>query len=309
MKVGIVGAGAVGTASLFALVAGNVADEVVVIDRTESRAAGVVTDLQYGAVLGETRLTAGGYEELAGASIVAICAGINERAGGATDRSDPSGRLRLLKTNAEIYRDIVPKIVAAAPDAVILVVTDPPDPLAQLARDLAGNAKVVSTGTYLDSLRFRFHLARQFDIAPRAVQAMVLGEHGTSAVPLWSSVRIGGVPIKQFIQKLGRDEEEWRAAIEKEVRFANITIIEGTGASQLGIGVVVARICKAILHDERTVLPVAAYSEIYGTTLSLPSILGRHGIEAQYVPDMTEAEAAALQRSAEVIKDAVAGIQ
>ena len=110
-----------------------------------------------------------------------ITVGINEKSGGATDRNDPAGRLRLLDKNAEVYRQIIPQINAAAPDAVLLVVTDPPDPLAFLTRELAGHDRVLSTGTLLDSLRFRVHLGRKLKVAPADIEAQVLGEHGTSA--------------------------------------------------------------------------------------------------------------------------------
>ena len=123
-----------------------------------------------------------------------VTAGVNEKDGGATDRSDPKGRLNLLHKNAKAYEDIIPKITQAAPDAVILVVTDPPDPLADLALRL-GHRKVLSTGTYLDSLRFRFHLARRLQVNPQSVEATVVGEHGTSQVFLWSGARIGGRPL------------------------------------------------------------------------------------------------------------------
>ena len=111
-----------------------------------------------------------------------ITAGVNERTGGATDRSDPAGRLRLVDANAATYRDVVPRVVAAAPQAVILVVTDPPDPLADLTRRLAAHDRVLSTGTYLDSLRFRVHLAAALGVSAASVEAQVLGEHGTSEV-------------------------------------------------------------------------------------------------------------------------------
>ena len=134
MKVGIVGAGGVGSACLLSLVMRGVACQVVVLDKNHRRAKGVVADLQYGATLSPAvELRAGDYPDLVNAVLVIVAAGINEKTGGATDRNDPAGRLKLLDTNAGAYRDIVPRIVAAAPQALILVVTDPPDPLADLA--------------------------------------------------------------------------------------------------------------------------------------------------------------------------------
>jgi L-lactate dehydrogenase len=129
-----------------------------------------------------------------------ITAGVNEKAGGATDRSDPTGRLKLLDMNVRVYEEILPKLLETAPDTVVLVVTDPPDPLADLVRG-HGFSRVPSTGTYLDSLRFRFHLARQLNLDPTSVEAQVLGEHGTSEVFLWSSARIAGAPILNVLQR------------------------------------------------------------------------------------------------------------
>jgi L-lactate dehydrogenase len=167
MKVGIVGAGAVGAACLTALVARGCAREIVVVNRNRKRAKGLVTDAQYGAVLFPVvELRDGDYADLDGAALVMITAGVNEKTGGATDRNDPAGRLRLLDSNVEAYKKIVPRVHAAAPQAIVLVVTDPPDPLADAVR-LLGHERVLSTGTYLDSLRFRFHLARRLGVRPR----------------------------------------------------------------------------------------------------------------------------------------------
>jgi L-lactate dehydrogenase len=310
MKVAIVGAGNVGSACLLSLVTRNVAREIVVINRRHERAEGVVADIQYAAPLSSpVAIRAGHYADLAGARVVLITAGINEQSGGATDRSDPEGRLKLLDRNAAVYRDVVPQIVANAPQALILVVTDPPDPLADLARKLAGHDRVLSAGTFLDTLRFRFHLARRLGVDPLSVEAQVLGEHGTSLVFLWSSARIGGQPIREALDGGARRAQGFRQGIEQEVRFANITIIEGTGASQLGIGMAAARITEMILRDERAVIPIGAYHERYGTTLSLPAVLGAQGISRVLEADMTQKERSALDESAGQLRRAVARLR
>jgi hypothetical protein len=174
----------VGAATVLSLIErGGMCREIVVVDRTPGRANGVATDLRYATPLSATvEVRAGDYDALTDAALVIITAGVNERAGGATDRSDPKGRLRLLDTNAQVYGEIVPKVVAVAPQAVLMVVTDPPDPLADLTRRLAGHDRVFSTGTLIDSLRFRVHLADRLRVRPRDVQAMVVGEHGERAV-------------------------------------------------------------------------------------------------------------------------------
>jgi L-lactate dehydrogenase len=306
VKVGVVGAGAVGAATVLSLIQrGGMFRELVVLDLDRKRAEGVAVDMRYATPLSPTvDVRAGDYDALAGAELVIITAGVNEKAGGATNRADPEGRRRLLDTNAGVYRDVVPKVVAATPDAVLMVVTDPPDPLADLTRRLAGHDRVFSTGTLIDSLRFRVHLAERLAIRPRDVQAMVVGEHGTSEVLLWSSARVSGIPVLDLLRDGDQPIDEMKERIENDIRYANITIIEGTGASQYGIGAVSARLAEAVLRDEGAVLPVAAYSPAYDVTLSLVSVLGAGGVQRMYEPAMTGEERAALERSAGILRDA-----
>jgi len=303
MKIGIVGAGKVGSACALAAVVRGSARSIVIVDRTRKRAKAVATDLLYGSPLcPKTEVVDGDYDDLADAALVMITAGVNEKAGGATDRNDPQGRLRLLDTNAGIYREIVPRIVGVAPQAVLLVVTDPPDPLADIARNSAGHGRILSTGTFLDSLRFRVHLAQHFEVDANQVEAQVVGEHGVSQVFLWSSARIAGVPIGAIIRERGETLERVREKIESSVRYANITIIEGNDASQFGIGIVSARIAEIVLRDERAVLPIGSYNERFGVTLSLPSIVGRSGVVRILEPEMSPEEEQALKRSAASLK-------
>lgn len=309
MKVGIIGAGAVGAACLTGLIARGCAREIVVLNRSPKRAQGLVADAQYGAVLSSAvELRDGDYADLKGATLVMITAGVNEKTGGATDRNDPAGRLRLLDANVEAYKEIVPRLHAAAPQAIVLVVTDPPDPLADAVR-LLGHDRVLSTGTYLDSLRFRFHLARRLGVSPVSVDAQILGEHGTSEVFVWSSARIGGSPVLELLAPSGGDRDKFRSEIEREVRYANITIIEGIGASQHGIGMVSARIAEIVARNERAVIPIGAYNPRYGVTLSLPSVLGRDGVERILEPALGEDECQGLQRSAETLAAAIKRIK
>ena len=303
MRVGIIGTGAVGAATGLALVEHGLCRDIVLIDRDPALAAGVALDLRYAAPLTPAvDVTAGGYELLAGATLVIITAGVNERAGGAIDRADPQGRLRLAVANARIYADIVPQVVDVAPHAVIMVVTDPPDPLADITRGLAGHSRVFSTGTLLDSLRFRVHLAERLRVQTADVQAMVVGEHGTSQVLLWSTATVAGRPVLDLLDGTGR--QQIRHEIEHDVRYANIAIIEGTGASRYGIAAVAARLSAAVLRDERVMLPVGAYLPKYATTLSLPAVVGANGVEDVLEPPMTAQERADLERSAAILRDA-----
>jgi len=280
------------------------AREIVLVNRDRKRAKGVVSDMQYGTALSPaTDIYDGDYADLAGARLVMITAGVNEKAGGATDRNDPAGRLKLLDANVSVYEEILPKLFKVAPDTVVLVVTDPPDPLADFVRG-HGFSRVLSTGTYLDSLRFRFHLARQLNLDPRSVDALVLGEHGTSEVLLWSSARVAGVPALDALGRIGGSGENLRQSIEHAVRYANISIIEGNLASQYGIGMVSARIAEIVLRDERAVIPIGSYNPMFGVTLSMPSVLGRDGAVQTLEPEMSKDERQALERSAAKLREA-----
>ncbi|HTV30804.1 MAG TPA: NAD(P)-binding domain-containing protein, partial [Xanthobacteraceae bacterium] len=235
MKLGIIGTGNVGNAIALAAVSRGSAREIVLVNRTDKTAEAVATDLRYGTPLcPRVDIKHGDYDALAAAGVVLITSGVNEKTGGATDRNDPQGRLRLLEKNAAIYREIVPQIVRAAPKAVLVAVTDPPDPLADIAREAAGHDHVLSAGTFLDSLRFRVHLGKHFDVDPAHVEAQVIGDHGTSQVFLWSSARIAGVLVSALLEKRGEKLDEVRMQLENEVRYANIAIIEGHDASQYG---------------------------------------------------------------------------
>jgi L-lactate dehydrogenase len=305
MKIGIIGAGAVGAACAMAAIMRGCASELVLINRSRDRAKGLATDMGYGAPLSSTtKVTDGDYSDLAGAALVMVTVGINEKSGGATDRNDPLGRLRLLDKNAKVYREVIPLITAAAPDAVLLVVTDPPDPLAFLTRELAGHNRVLSTGTLLDSLRFRVHLARKLNVAPPDIEAQVLGEHGTSQIFHWSGARVAGVPILDALGQSGLKHDDFRAAIENEVRYANITIIEGIGASQYGIGMVCARIAEIVLRDERAVVPIGVYNPKFGVTLSLPSVIGRAGCLEVFEPPLSNDERIGLNKCIETLRKA-----
>ena len=280
--------------------------EIVLIDSNRARARAVATDMHYGVPLSPlVTIRDGDYDDLEGAGLVIIAAGVNEKAGGATDRSDPAGRLRLLDANVAVFEAIAPPLVKAAPGAVILIVTDPPEPLIDVTRRLVGHDRVIGTSTYLDSLRFRVHLAERFSVSPCCVEAYVVGEHGTSSVFLWSSARIGGMDVAAALAQRGSDFDAFRRDVEQDVRYANITIIEGIGASQYGVGMVAARVAEAVLRDERAVFPVGSYNARYGVALSLPSVVGSQGVSETFTPEMSDDETRALEKSAETLRAAV----
>src|SRR5262245_48319271 len=187
-------------------------------------------------------------------------------------------------------------------------VTHPPDPLADVARAIAGHDRVLSTGTFLDSLRFRVHLGRHFGVDPAQVEAQVIGDHGTTQVFLWSSARIAGVPVSRLLKQRGEKLPDLRAQLEKDVRYANITIIEGHDASQYGIGIVSARIAEIVLGDEHAAIPIGSYQRAFGVTLSLPSVVGRAGVMSVLEPELSAEERAGLEKSVQALRSALKNV-
>jgi malate/lactate dehydrogenase len=161
----------------------------------------------------------------------------------------------------------------------------------------------------LDSLRFRVHLGRHFGVDPAHVEAQVIGDHGTSQVFLWSSARIGGVPVMALLEERGEKLDDVRTQLENDVRYANIAIIEGHDASQFGIGIVSARIAEIVLRDEGAVIPIGSYQRAFGGTLSLPSVVGRGGVVTVLQPDLSVDERSGLESSAEGLRNAQARVR
>jgi len=164
---------------------------------------------------------------------------------------------------------------------------------------------VLSAGTYLDSQRFRVHLGGYFGVDPAHVEAQVIGDHGTAQVFLWSSARVGGVPVAAWLKKRGEKLSDLREKVEKDVRYANITIIEGHDASQYGIGIIAVRIAEMVLNDERAVIPIGSFQKRFGVTLSLPSIVGRSGVIEVLEPEMSDEERGGLEKSAQALRAAL----
>lgn len=200
-----------------------------------------------------------------------------------------------------VIDDIMGEVVQVAPDAVILVVTNPPDPLADIVRELARHDRVMSSGTFPDSVRLRSHLGREIGVNPHDISANVLGEHGTSAVLHWSAVTVGGVPLG--LECAGKTLKQVQPRVEQAVRAANLDVISGLDASQYGIGAVIARLTEAVLRDEKMVAPVGSRQK-EKLTFSLPSVIGAEGVEAVFTPALKKAERIALEESIEALRTA-----
>lgn len=308
MKVGVVGAGLVGSSAANDVALLAAASEVVLVDANEKMARAQAEDILHGGpFLSPTRVSAGGYEDLKGAGVVLLCCGVAQKPG--------ETRLQLLGRNAAIFREVVPKVVAAAPDAVLVVATNPLDVMtaltAKIARLPAG--RVLGSGTILDSARFRALVAAHVGVAAPSVHAVCLGEHGDSQVLVWSNVQVGVFPLVAYAEQVGRPiTDQVKQRIDEKVRRAAYHIIEGKGATCYGVGASLARIVRAIHDDEKLVVTLSAPGDGTGPTgdacLSLLRVLGARGIEATLHSSLNAEEEAALKRSAEVLREASKGI-
>jgi L-lactate dehydrogenase len=303
MKVGVVGVGHVGGSAALNMALRNSCREIVLIDGDRQLAVSQALDInQSSAAISGPKVRAGDYLDLAGADLVVLAPGINEKAGGADRPGDKEGRLRLLATNNPIFLDVVPKTLAAAPNAILLVATNPLDPMVELTRRLANGSSVLGTGTFLDSLRFKTALAEHLEVAPECVSALVLGEHGLTSVLCWSKVTIGGVPLEVYLRERRIDGQALRRSVEEYVRLGNINIIKGKAASEFAIGTAIARIVEIILRDECSVIPVSAHSERYAVTLSLPRRVGRNGVLNEFEIETNKEEQIGLEKSIEALQ-------
>jgi L-lactate dehydrogenase len=303
MKIGIVGAGMVGSAAGFALALGGGASEIVLVDANPARAVAEAEDISHAVPFGRpVTVRAGDLSDLSGAAVVILAAGVGQKPG--------ESRLALLGRNAEVFRSIIATVVRVAPEAILLVATNPVDVMTHVATGLSGwsPSRVIGSGTILDTARFRSLLGRHLGIAPQSVHAYVLGEHGDSEVLAWSAVRAGSVPITAFAAQVGAAiTQAVRADIDQGVRRAAYRIIEGKGATWHGIGAGLARIVRAIVADEGAVLSVSTRTEAIGgvlsVTLSLPRVIGRKGITADLRPDLDHGETQALAASARLLAE------
>jgi L-lactate dehydrogenase len=304
VKVGIVGCGLVGSTAAYAMALEGAARDLVLIDLNPAVARAHAEDILHATPFASpVRIAAGDYPDLRGAEAVVLACGVAQRPG--------ETRLQLLERNAEVFRKVLARVTENAPEAILVVASNPVDVMTQVVTRISGlpASRVIGSGTILDTARFRALLGEHLCVAPQSVHAYVLGEHGDSEVLVWSSARVGGVPILDFAQQAGRPlTEEAKTRIDEGVRRAADRIIEGKGATYHGIGAGLARIVRAIRDDERTVLTLSSMSMdaegLDEVSLSLPRVLGAGGINAELRPVLSGEEQEALRKSAEILREA-----
>jgi L-lactate dehydrogenase len=301
-KIAIVGVGLVGSTYAYALLLSGLAAEIVLIDVNRERAEGEAMDLNHTVPFAHpTRICAGDYVDAEGAAITVIAAGTNQKEG--------ETRLDLVKRNAAIFGQIVPQLARANPEGIIVVATNPVDVLTSVTLKLAGfpSHRVFGSGTILDTARFRYMLSEHLGVDPRSVHAYIVGEHGDSEVPVWSLANVAGMRLPTFcaennISLTNEDMEE----IFRQTRDAAYEIIRRKGATFYAVAAGLIRITEAILRDQNTVLSISSLVEDYygvdGVCLSLPTVVGRRGIERVLRLDLSPREARGVRKSAEVLR-------
>jgi L-lactate dehydrogenase len=307
-KIAVVGAGRVGSTFAYTLAASGQAREIVIVDADAGRAEGEAMDIAHSVPFHRPVLVrAGSIEDTAGAAVTVITAGAAQRPG--------ETRPMLMQRNVEALRDIVGGVVRANPDGLLLIATNPVDALTHAALRLSGLPahRVMGSGTVLDSARLRSELAAHYRVDPRNVHAYVLGEHGDSEFVAWSTASLANMRLEEFCRATGmsctrQDMED----IEHRVRNAAYEIIRRKGATNFAIAAALMRIIEAVLRDEASVLTISTLVQgeygIRDVCLSLPAQVGRTGVQRVLPVPLSPDEVTLLQRSAEAIRAASAGL-
>jgi len=308
IKIAIVGAGNVGATFAYALLGSGLASQIVLIDANKERAEGEAMDLNHAVPLTHsTAIRAGDLADCAGAAITVITAGSAQKPG--------ETRLDLVKRNYAIFQSIIPQIVKANPDGMLLIASNPLDILSYAAMKLSGlpSSRVIGSGTILDTARFRYMLSQHAGVDPRSVHAYIIGEHGDSEVPVWSLANIAGMSLTDYCKiNCESFEPQVYDKIFENTRDAAYHIIERKGATFYGIGMGLVRIVEAILRGQNTVLSVSTlihdYYGIDDVYLSLPCVIGREGVQKFMRLPLNEKEIEGLQHSAGILKDTLRSI-
>lgn len=311
-KIGIVGTGAVGATAAYALVMRGLGSQLVLVDKNTVRAQAEADDILHAVPFSRPmRVMAGDYPDLAGCRVVIITAGVGQKPG--------ETRLELLQRNAAILSSVVPEVLKYAPEAILIVATNPVDIMTHLtacfaARQGVPTSRIIGSGTTLDTARFRSLLSNHLGVASTNVHGYVIGEHGDSEVLAWSLVTVGVIPLDDFC-RTNRIElnEAVRREIDHKVRGAAYSIIQGKGATFYGIGSALARIVEAIVADQEVILTVCSpMPEVVGVsdiTIALPHIVGKRGSIGTLSLPLNAEEEMALKASAVVIKEAIVELQ
>ncbi len=301
-KVVLIGTGDVGASYAFSLLNQGISDELVLIDLNEKKTIGEVKDLNHGKTYAPSplKVKAGSYEDCKDAGLVVICAGAAQKPG--------ETRLDLVDKNLKIFKSIVDQVMDSGFDGIFLIATNPVDILTYAVHKFSGLPKerVIGSGTILDTARFRHLLGEQFEVSPTSVHAMIIGEHGDSELPVWSTADIGGRPLSMLLDELP-NKDEFMEKTYVNVRDAAYEIIEAKGSTYYGVAMGLARITKAIMSDQNAVLTVSALLEgEYGhddVYIGVPAIINKDGIREIIELPLNDVETQQFSKSVETIKN------
>jgi L-lactate dehydrogenase len=305
-KIAIVGAGTVGSTIAYACLLRGLARRIALYDIDLRKVQAQALDLSHGLQFVSPAVVEGSNDAsvCSGADVIIITAGAKQKPG--------QSRMELASVNTGILRQIVPVMVRVAPDAIILLVTNPVDVMTFVAHKLSGlpRSRVFGSGTVLDSSRFRYLIARRCNVAVANVHGYIVGEHGETEIPLWSTANIGNVLLSDWaVPQHGKLTVRDRAEIFANVKTAADQIIRGKGATSFAIGLAVAHILEAIFNDANAILPVSSLLEnfrgVSDVCLSMPSIVSRTGVELPLNVPMNAAEEAGLANSAAMVKSSI----
>lgn len=301
-KVVIVGVGMVGMSYAYALLNQNICDELVLIDINEKRAKGEAMDLAHGLPFAPSsmKIKSGGYNDCTDADMVVICAGAPQAEG--------ETRRDLLQKNYNVFKSIVNPIVSSGFNGVFLVASNPVDIMTHLVYSLSGfpAGRVMGTGTTLDSARLRHMMSDYFSVNPRNVHAYVIGEHGDSEFVAWSNASVSVNSLTELEHKYPNLMEDMNR-IAVEVKQSAYEIINAKGATYYGIGMVLARLTRAVLFDENSIFTVSTYlkgeygeKEIY---VGVPCVVNRNGVREVYNMQLNESEKKKFSVSCKYLRD------
>lgn len=304
-KAAIIGCGAVGASIAFRFLQQGLFSKLVLIDVDRAKAEGEAMDLSDGLPYASAmEITAGNYDDVADCALVVITAGANQKPG--------ETRLDLIGKNVAILKQILHQITLRGFEGILLIVSNPVDVLTYVARELSGypRQRVIGSGTVLDTGRFKQLLGEALGVDSRNVHAFIIGEHGDSELAVWSGANVSGVDLEHFCRLRGLEPQpERKEELYLQVRDSAYEIIRRKGATYYGIAMAVGRIAESIVRDEKTVLPISVCLNgqygLEGVALSLPTIVGRNGLEEVMEIPLSREEAQALQASAQRLKEAI----
>lgn len=303
-KVSIIGAGFVGSATTLAVAQSGLASHIVLVDINSDKAKGEALDIAHGAAfLKSSEITSGDYKDTCDSDVVIITAGANQKNG--------ETRLDLINKNLAIFKKMIPQIVRYSPNSILLVVANPVDILTYFTYKLSGFPanRVIGSGTVLDTSRLRYNIAKIFDLDARNIHGYIIGEHGDSEFPVWSSLSVGPLSIKEYCSRENVEIEELKETISSKVKNAAYEIISKKGYTNYAIGLAVERILEAILRDEKSILTISTYNPIDDVYYSVPNIVGRNGQIMKICPEFSEDEKQKLENSKKVLKEIISKVE